>query len=69
MMEEIQTVVAKKSPESHESNNSGGIVGSVSSGGISGGISGSGEYGPGLKGVSGNVKRSTRWSNNYGSRY
>lgn len=62
--------MAKKSPETQESNNSGGIVGSVSSGGISGGgISGSGEYGPGLKGVSGNVKRSTRWSNNYGSRY
>lgn len=63
MSEEIQTIVAKKSDRDEsgiKEPGSGGIVGSVTTGQLypsSGGIVGVG---------SGNVKRSTRWSSNYG---
>lgn len=66
--EEIQTIVAKKSDvESGKEPGSGGIVGSVTTN-IGGGNQLLPSYG-GITGTvvgSGNVKRSTRWSNNYG---
>ena len=65
MTEEIQTIVAKKSDvESGKEPGSGGIVGSVTTN-IGGGNQLLPSYGGTIVG-SGNVKRSTRWSNNYG---